>query len=458
MLCRLCRYDHILSFIKMRLSYLSFCVLGAGLLGIPNSQISAQNQITVPAFDFQGRYLVVASDTDMLPSAYIDGKLGPMAGPDELSVIRLDRSPAAMKPITVEVTNSVIGPPSSIALTPDGRYAIVIETQGPRPSELPDAKLSDLPLGRTITVVDLSDLDHPKVVQKIKGFDSPLSVSINADGTLVAVVFKKTPQRKQPLLAMYRLQQGKLSKPFLPSIPGSEAGDALVSAEFHPKKNVLGLVYTEHPRLSLFQVDATSKAVVLSSWGDPVNLDIAPFLVRFTPDGRFAIVNAMLLGTDIRGTVSSIRLEQSAAADGTPHHLLVSRADTGVMPEGLAISPNQHWIATTNLERSAQPLDDPKQGFFSSVSLLRLDPQTGSIDRVGEFPFDGMLPESAVFDNTSRFLAVVCFAHFDRSKPNGSVDFWRLTGDFADPKRTELVKTDFSITVARGPQSMVIAR
>ena len=49
-------------------------------------------------------------------------------------------------------------------------------------------------------------------------------------------------------------------------------------------------------------------------------------------------------------------------------------------------------------------------------------------------------------------------AHFDRSKPNGSVDLWRLTGDFADPKRTDLVKTDFSITVGRGPQSMVIAQ
>ena len=424
-------------------------------LGLP---ARAQSPVAIPGFDFRGRYLVVASDTDMLPSAYIDGKLGPLAGPDQLSVLRLDRPTQAMVPATVEVTNSVIGPPSSIALTPDGRYAIVIETQGPRPAGQADAKRSDLPPGRTITTVDLADPDHPKVIQRATIFDDPLSVSVNADGTLVAVVFKKSPKRTQPLLAIYRLEQGKLSEPLVPSIPGPDAGDALISAEFHPKNNVLGLVYTEHPRLALMRVEAAGQNVTLTSWDEPVDLDIGPFLVRFTPDGRFALVNAMLLGTDIRGTVSSIRLAQSSATNGTPHHALVSRVDTGVMPEGLAISPDQRWVATTNLERSAQPLDDPKQGFFSSVTLLRSDAQSGHLERVGDFPFDGLLPEAAVFDNTSHFLAVTCFAHFDPAKPGGSIDFWRLAGDYADPRRVELVKTDFSVPVARGPQSMVIAR
>ena len=430
----------------------------AVLFGAPCLPTRAQSPASLPGFDFRGRYLVVVSDTDMLPSAYIDGKLGPVAGPDQLSVLRLDRPTQAMVPATVDVTNSVIGPPSSIALTPDGRCAVVIETQGPRPAGQADAKRGDLPPGQTITVVDLADPDHPKVVQKAATFDDPLSVSINADGSLIAVVFKKSSKRTQPLLALYPLQQGKLSEPLIPNLPGPDASDALISAEFHPRTNVLGLVYTEHPRLSLVRLEVAGQNAAFFPWGEPVDLDIGPFLVRFTPDGRFALVNAMLLGTDIRGTVSSIRLAQSTATDGTPHHVLVSRVDTGVMPEGLAISPDQRWVATTNLERTAQPLDDPKQGFFSSVTLLRLDPQSGRLERVGEFPFEGLLPEAAVFDNTSRFLAVTCFAHFDPAQPGGSIDFWRLAGDYADPKRVELVKTGFSVPVARGPQSMVIAR
>lgn len=417
----------------------------------------AQLQPKRQDLDFKGRFLLAASDTDMLPSGYIDQRLGPIAGSDQLSVIQLDQPRGSMTTASVNVSNSVIGPPSSIALTPDARFAVVIETRGERPANRPDALLSDLATGRKITVVDLVDLSHPKVVQTMNGYDDPSSVSINAEGTLAAIVYKQVGEVKHPLLAFYRIERGRLSEAMVPEIPGLEANDTLVSAEFHPSKSILGLVYAQHPRLALMQVKADPAQVTLSSWGDPVNLDIGPFLVRFTTDGRFAIVNAMLLGTNIRGSVSSIRLEQSTKANGSPVHMLISRVEAGFQPEGLAISPDEHWVAATNLERSTYGLKDPKQGFFASVSLLRFDAKTGFLSRVGEFPFDGRLPEAAVFDNSSRFLAVACFAHYD-GRAGGAIDFWRIAGDADDPTRAELVKLDFSIPVARGPQSMVIAR
>ena len=271
-------------------------------------------------------------------------------------------------------------------------------------------------------------------------------------------MYKQVGKGRHPLLALYPIQDGRLLPPVIPEISGTEAGDALISAEFHPQRNLLGVVYAQHPRLTLFEVIGHSGGFSLKPRGNTVDLDIGPFLVRFTSDGRFAIVNAMLLGTDIRGTVSSIRLEQSASPGGEPHHALVSRVEAGFQPEGLTISPDEHWIATTNLEHSTFPLADPRQGFFSSVSLLRFDAATGILTRVGEFPFDGRLPEAVVFDNSSWFLAVACFAHYDRSQPGGAVTFWRIVDDYTDPTRAGLVKLDYSIPVARGPQSMVIAR
>ena len=430
------------------------CPLNRHSLGLLLLPFLAHGQ----GFDFQGRYLVVASDTDMLPSAYINGKLGPAAGADQLSVIQLGPSWEGKKIAAIPVSNSVIGPPSSIALTPDGHYAVVIETRGPRPADLRKDKLNDLPPGRKITVVDLVDPLHPRVVQAFDGYDDPSSVSINAAGTLAAIVYKNASKVLHPTLAFYGIKNGQLSKPMTAAIPAIDAGDALISAEFHPGKNVLGLVYSQHPRLSLVQVTNVENSITLSAWGEPVNLDIGPFLVRFTPDGRFALVNAMLLGSDIRGTVSSIKLEQTTASNGVPHHVMVSRVSAGFQPEGLAISPDEHWVATTNLEHSTFAVDDARQGYFASVSLLRFDAQTGILERVGEFPFDGRLPEAVVFDNSSRFLAVACFASFNPLKHGGSIDFWRIAGDYTDPKRAELVKLDFSIPVARGPQSMVIAR
>ena len=425
---------------------------------VADACVWGQSLPPVPQFDFKGKLLVAVSDTDMLASAYLDGKLGPDAGPDLLSVIRLDRPPAQMRAATVPVTNSVTGPPAAVAVTPAGRYAIVVETQGPRPAGKPDARLSELPAGRTITVVDLAEPDKPRVAQQIQSFERALSVSINARGDLVAVAYGDAQQGEQPRLALFHFKAGRLSAAMTPPVPGMGPGDALLSAEFHPKQDVLGLVYTRNPRIAFVAVEGSGETVSLTAWGNPVAVDPGPFLIRYTPDGRYGIVNAMYIGADIRGTVSSIRIDGSKDAHGKPHHELVSRADTGAAPEGLAVSPDGRWLATTNLERSAYPVDDPHQGFFSSVTLLRLNPETGSIDRVGDFPFEGILPEAAVFDNSSRFLAVTCFDHFAGSPAGGSIDFWRISGDYADPKRIELVKTGYSVPVARGPQSMAIVR
>ena len=155
----------------IRMNFSSFpTVLRKLLLLAILSQTSAaaQSRAAVPSFDFKGRFLLATSDADMRPSAYLDGKLGPADGADALTVIRLDRPGRELRPVAIPVTNSVTGPPAVVAVTPDGRYAVVIETRGPRPA-LANPLLKDLPPGRTVTVVDLIDPDHPKVTQRVRG-------------------------------------------------------------------------------------------------------------------------------------------------------------------------------------------------------------------------------------------------------------------------------------------------
>ena len=84
-------------------------------------------------------------------------------------------------------TNSVTGPPAALAVSPDGRYVIIVETLGPRAQG--QTKLSELPLGQTLLVVDLADPDRPKLVQRLACPAQPETVSINAAGSLVAVTF-----------------------------------------------------------------------------------------------------------------------------------------------------------------------------------------------------------------------------------------------------------------------------
>ena len=231
-----------------------------------------------------------------------------------------------------------------------------------------------------------------------------------------------------------------------------------MDVEFHPRKNLLALLNFSQKKLSFVQVSSEGAGLRLSPWGNSVKVDKGPFLVRFSPDGRYALANGSDVAGSPRGSVLSVKLDAQRAPDGSPRHVLVARAATGVIPEGLAISPDGRWVVTTNLERSWTPFNDARQGFFSSLTLLRFDAKTGLLDRVGDFAFDGVLPETVVFDNSSRFLAVTQFDFFDPKRTGGAITFWRIAGDYAEPKRTELVKMDTSIPVARGAHSMVIVR
>lgn len=415
-------------------------------------------ELPAEAGTFKGRMLIAACDTDMLPAAYLGGGLGPEVGPDQLAVIRLDRPLSRLRPTTIPVTNSVTGPPASLVTTPDGRYAIVIETRGPRPHGA--VKLADLLPGRAITVVDLADPDQPKVVQRVQGFEHPLSISINKNGSLVAIAHPSDAPPGTPPLALYRFADGRLSQPLTPSIPGFVPGQSLISARFHPLQDALALVYDTPSKLTFVQVGDHGAQLTLTSWGNDVAVDPSSFTAVFTPDGRFVLVNAML--PFIRGTVTSIRVGANEGpgqkADGRPHHFPVSSVQAGIFPEGLAISPDAHWAVTSNLENSTWPVNDPRQGFYSSLTLLRFAPETGQLTRVGDFPFDGMLPEAPVFDDSSRFVAVTNYSQFRNPAGGGSIDFWRIADDAFDPQRAELVKMMESVPVPRGPQSMAIIR
>ncbi|MEP4192592.1 MAG: hypothetical protein ABJN51_16010, partial [Sneathiella sp.] len=158
-----------------------------------------------------------------------------------------------------------------------------------------------------------------------------------------------------------------------------------------------------------------------------------------------------------RGSVLTVRMNANSNNQKT-RHAMISTIKTGVSPEGLAVSPDGKWVVTTNLERSYLPYNDKRITWFSSLTLARLDEKTGQLIKIGDFAYDGILPEAAVFDNSSNFIAVATYDHFDDRKKGGSIDFWRIDTDPLDASRTHLVKTEYSVDVARGPHSMVIAR
>lgn len=423
---------------------------------------SISTQVCAQLSEFKAKYLIAVSDADMVPSAYSNGLLGPAEGFDALSIINMKGHPSEWTTTAINVSNSVTGPPAVLSITPDGHYAIVIETLKQRKDSNGDVKkLSDLKPGSLITVVDISN-GTAKAGQKIDAPGIPLTISTNAEGTLVAVTLQPQGVGEKTPLLLYRFANGKLSAPSLPEIPGWKSGDVLYDASFHPKENTLALVNQTGRELSFVRVNNTPSMSV-ETWGNKIQIDRGPFIVRFSPDGRFVFVCGTYTGTDsptpyAKGAMNAIRYTESKKADGKPVHHMVSRAQTGSVPEGFAISPDGQFIVTTNLEESARTFEDPKFTPYATISLLKFDAGSGILTHIDDYPFEGLLPESVVFDNTSHMIAVTSFSHIDPKLKGGTIDFWKLEHDPALPSSVFLVKTRNSVPLNRGVHNLDIVR
>jgi DNA-binding beta-propeller fold protein YncE len=313
-----------------------------------------------------------------------------------------------------------------------------------------------------LTVFEIGNPAAPKQIQALDLPKRPTSVSVNAGGTQIAVTFHPQGGGAETPLALIPIANGRLGAPVYPQLPGWTKGNHLMNAEWHPSRDVLALADTTAEQVRFYEVSGEK----LNAWGNVVGTEKETYMLKFSPDGRHLIANALFWGPDVegqwneapRGSVYVIRLEAGKMADGSARHALVSRAMTGVSPEGLAVSPDGKWVVTTNLERSYLPWDDKRLTPYSSLSLFALDAETGQLSHKGDFAYDGILPEAAAFDASSTALAVVTYDHFDDAKKGGSVDFWRLTGDPLDPNSVVLVKSDHSVSVTRGAHSMVLAK
>ncbi|MGF1543223.1 MAG: hypothetical protein ACFB00_01725 [Parvularculaceae bacterium] len=418
------------------------------------------------AMDFKGRYLVSVQDADMLASAYVDGVLGPREGRDTLAVVPLDGDPRDWKAAEIFASNSVAGPPASVDVARDGRFAYVVETFTPRPDDDGPHTFADLTPGGKLTIVDLGKPAEPRTIDVIEIPARPLAVRADPKGEFLAVTYSieggagaRTP------LQLFRIRRnGTLSDPVAPEIAGYPLGeDNILDLDWHPTERILVMIDQFQNKMRFARV---TRDLAVEPFGNVVDIERAPYRVFFTPDGRHAVTNALYWGPDIagrwseapRGSVLAVRMNAEVRRDGTARHAFVDRVTTGVSPEGLAVSPDGKWVATTNLERSYLRYDDERITWWSSLTLARLDQATGQLAEVGTFSFDGVLPEAAVFDNSGRYLAVAVYDHFDDRREGSSIDFWRIQADPLNTENVQLVRTEHSVPVARGAHSMTIAR
>lgn len=178
-------------------------------LAAPQSMQAAEGAQAAPEIlrRISASRIAVISDGDFLARTYGTAELAPRnAGYRDLLTIM---SPVGEKIVTgsIPVSNSVTSAPEILALSEDGQTAFVTERLGERPKG--GNRISDLPPGRRLFAVDLSDDAALRLSDTVEIEAFPEALSLSPDGESVAVV-SNTPEASFVQIVAYR--DGRFSR------------------------------------------------------------------------------------------------------------------------------------------------------------------------------------------------------------------------------------------------------
>ncbi|MEM8675389.1 MAG: hypothetical protein AAGF83_16165 [Cyanobacteria bacterium P01_G01_bin.67] len=422
-------------------------------------EVAPISQLTQP-ITFSGDKLLIASDADMVATAYADAKLDRVAGvEDTLTVIDLPLNPDRPEISTVRVSNSVMSWPQIIATSPDGKQAYVVEVRSRPEDGIQELDtIDDMPEGKYLTVVDLTNPNQPQTIESVAVGRNPEHISISPNGKLLAINLED-PGRE---LLIVKLQpDGKLGKRFY--FPMSTNGTRIDNrtAIWHPSGKYLAMTQDKNSRIGFYQVTTSNDDIQVTPNGEP--LDVGNHLThpRFTSDGRFLIVCDLKWSTQpLRqlnflmnplGEAIAIRFFEPESGRSPE---IASRVEVGLSPEGFAISPDDSLIATVNLRRTYLPDYIPtwRGKSYSSLSLIQFDSQSGQLTNIDEYGFEGLLPEQVTFDADGKSLAVVIFNYRKPSPKTGAVEFWNVISG----AKPQLERTGFKIDLVRGAHDLIL--
>jgi DNA-binding beta-propeller fold protein YncE len=345
-----------------------------------------------------GQMLIVGNDEKQ----GVDENLKPIfrePGHDTLSVIDIAKPETPRIAATIPLINSVVGPPTNLAIHPSGEIALVANslepvTQGWGHRLEPDNK---------VFLIDLKT-SPPKEIGTITVGKQPSGMAISPKGDLALVANRA---------------DGTIS---VMSIRGKDVLVIDTVTVGMAADQVSAVAITPDGKRALAAKAAANKIALLSIDGDKVTYDkrdlptgIFPYNLAVTPDGKLALTvdNGNGGGSDGNAkTVSVIDLEASPVR-------VIDHVTVGDSPEGLAISPKGDLAVSVEARGS----NGPKTAFFyhpsGAVTALKIDGK--KVGNAGEINV-GALPEAVAFSPDGGYVYVGNFIDGDMSvlKVDGS--------------------------------------
>ena len=281
---------------------------------------------------------------------------------------------------TFPLVNSVFGPPTNLAITPDGSLALVANSM----DWVQDAGAWKGAPGNDIYVIDLK-ASPPFVVATVKGGKQPSGMAINRAGNM-ALVANRADNSVTVL-----------------SIAGR---DVKVTDSVAMGEQVSAVAFLPDGKRAIAAKNVNNKAAMLAIDGDKVTYNkydmlvgLFPYNVAVTPNGKLALTanNGNLGSADGNvDTVGVIDLEANPPRE-------IDQVVVGDGPEGLAVSPTGDIAVTMLLRGSNAARNAHFYNRNGSVVVLGIDGK--KVTKLAEIEVGG-LPEGAVFSPDGKYLYV----------------------------------------------------
>lgn len=296
---------------------------------------------------------------------------------DTLSILDLNVFPPVVR-AEIEVPTSVIGPPTSVAVTADGRTAFVTAA-----TQIDPANPSQTTGFNLVSVVDLTSA---RVIGSVEAGNGASGISLSPKGDVAVVA-----NRREGTLSVFSWDGKQLTK--AATVKVGEATSEPSHVVFTPDGKYLLVSRFGDNRISVFGVNGTQ----LEATGRDMSSGVRPYGLSMHPSGRFAVVAnvGLNLGLDV-DTISIIDTRKA------PFYVrkTIQVAST---PEGIMISPDGQYVGVVSHNGTGKPTNSPFYNPRGVVTVFRV--QGDDLVKISENPI-GRWSQGLAFTRDSRYLLV----------------------------------------------------
>lgn len=308
-------------------------------------------------------------------------------GNDAVVVVDITNREAPRIVASLPLMNSIFGPPTNLAITPDERLALVANSmnwvqEGGAWKPAPDNK---------IYVIDLK-ASPPKHVATLEGGKQPSGMAISKSGDMALVT-----NRADNSISVLSISGMDVKVTDTVTI-----GEQVAAVAIAPDgKRAFAVKFPGH---KVAVLDIAGGKVTYNKQDMPVGQ--WPYNIGVTPDGALALTADNGNSGQPDGHIDTVSVIDAQA--NPPR--VIDRVVVGDAPEGFVISPKGDVAVAVLLGAGIVPKTTWFYKRNGSLAVLKIDGK--KVTKVGDVPVGG-LPEGAVFSPDGKYLYVGNFLDND---------------------------------------------